>query len=167
MRYELHDLRSRLDDELNEEQFLHVPAYLLKYYSALDLFGLEIAEAFISLNEDLENAGKCLAVGQPTACIFHLMRAMEGAVQALCVKLSITNVEREWGKLLSDLHKAIEQMPKSPGRDEWSQVHANLYHVKQAWRNDTMHPKQTYTSEQAEEIFEAVRIFLRQLAGFV
>jgi hypothetical protein len=58
-------------------------------------------------------------------------------------------------------------MPKGPARDEWSACHVNLYQVKQAWRNSTMHPKETYTTEQAKEVTEAVHAFLRQLSTLV
>ncbi len=58
-------------------------------------------------------------------------------------------------------------MPRGEQRDEWSGRHVNLYHVKQAWRNSTMHPKETCTSEQAKEVFDAVRVFMRQLATLV
>jgi hypothetical protein len=131
------------------------------------LFGLVVADKFPALAEDIENAGMCLALGQPTASVFHLMRAMEGAVGALCGRCSIPNPDREWGKLLSDLHRAIEAMPKGKERNAWSAAHANLYHVKQAWRNDTMHPKQTYTPDQAEHVFRAMRTFMAHLADLV
>jgi hypothetical protein len=49
-------------------------------------------------------------------------------------------------------------------RDAWSESHSHLYHVKQAWRNGTMHPKKTYTQEEAEAVFAAVRVFMRHLA---
>ena len=92
------------------------------------------------------------------------MRAMEGAVQTLSSHLDIHNVNREWGKLLSDISRKIESMPKGENRNNWSQVHANLYHVKQAWRNETMHPKATYTEEESNEVFSAMKAFMRHLA---
>jgi hypothetical protein len=95
------------------------------------------------------------------------MRAMEAAVQRLSAELGIRNINREWGKLLSDIGGKIENMPKGEKRDDWSQVHANLYHVKQAWRNDTMHPKATYTEEEAREVFEAMKAFMRKLASLL
>ena len=75
--------------------------------------------------------------------------------------------DREWGKLLSDIDAKIEQMPKGDMRNAWSECHANLYHVKQAWRHGTMHPKETYTPDQAKEVFQAVRVFMIQLATLV
>jgi hypothetical protein len=56
--------------------------------------------------------------------------------------LGIPNPDREWGKLLSDIVKKIEAMPKGDDCNRWSESHTHLYHVRHAWRNDTMHPKQ-------------------------
>jgi hypothetical protein len=119
------------------------------------------------MEEDLDEACNCLALARATACVFHLMRAMEEAVKILGTKLGVTNVEKEWGKILSDIGAKIEAMPKGQSRDEWSACHVNLYHVKQAWRNSTMHPKETYTTEQAKEVLDAVFAFLKQLATLV
>ena len=54
-------------------------------------------------------------------------------------------------------------MPKGRNRDTWSNVHSHLYHVKQTWRNDTMHPKTTYTETEAAAVFDAVRSFMVEL----
>jgi HEPN domain-containing protein len=130
-------------------------------------FGRIVDDVFPTASEEIWEAANCLALSRPTACVFHLMRAMELAVQRLANRLDITKVEREWGKLLSDISKAIEPMPKGAARDEWSAAHSHLYHVKQAWRNDTMHPKKTYTDDQAEAVFEAVKSFMVHLSPLV
>ncbi|RZT95299.1 HEPN domain-containing protein [Rivibacter subsaxonicus] len=127
-------------------------------------FGPEVAASFPSAAEDIEEAGKCLALGRSTAAVFHLMRAMEIAVRAMATKLGIAKIDLPWGPLLSDINKEIEALPKGAARDQWSQSSTHLYHVKQAWRNEVMHPKATYTDEQATEVFAAVRSFMRHLA---
>ena len=127
-------------------------------------YGREVDDAFPKAASEISEAAKCLAFNRPTACVFHLMRAMELAVQKLAERLGKTNIEKEWGKLLSDIAKEIEAMPKGTGRDEWSTIHTHLYHVKQAWRNDTMHPKTTYTEAEAEGVFAAVKTFMIELA---
>lgn len=160
-------LRERIEDELNDCLMWFVDPALAPYEQAREMFGLEVAAKLPNSMEDIESAGTCLCLSQATACVFHLMRAMEGAVGALCTSLGIPNPDRVWGQLLSDLDAKIGQMPKGAARTEWSAVRANLYHVKEAWRNDTMHPKQTYTVEQAKEVFEATKVFMRQLAGLI
>lgn len=148
------------------------PAYIL-VNSKNDLFdvgdtpfGPDVDAAFNN-SEDLSEAANCLALGRYTACVFHLMRAMETSVAQLSLHLGVENVTREWGKLLSDIKPKIESMQKGELRDQWSESLTLLYHVKQAWRNSTMHPKQTYTEDEAQAIYNAVKAFLVDLAPLV
>ena len=133
------------------------------YKPAKPIFGEAVESAFPKAADDISEAGKCLAVEQSTAAVFHLMRAMEIAVQILSAKLEISNCDREWGKLLSDITQKVEALPRGDERDRWSEIRTYLYHVKQAWRNSTMHPKQTYTLEEASAIFTACRVFMIEL----
>jgi hypothetical protein len=126
--------------------------------------GRHVARAFPSIQEDLSEAAACRAFERPTACVFHLMRAMEAAVQVLAAHHGIEGTTREWGKLLSDMARAIEALPKGKVRDAWSENHSLLYHVKQAWRNDVMHPKRSYTPAEADRVHDAVASYLGQLA---
>jgi hypothetical protein len=71
--------------------------------------------------------------------------------------------------MLANMDGAIQKMTDKTAaqkrkKNRWSEARANLYHVKEAWRNESMHPKQTYTSEQAREVLEAVRVFMTALA---
>lgn len=160
------EVRSRLQDELGETRFYCLSASCAGYYSPEEpLFG-SIVEARLSrAADDISEAGKCFATGRYTASIFHIMRALEAALQEAGTLLGLRKVEIAWGPLLSAVHAKIEVMPKGQARDDWSEIQANLYHVKQAWRNDTMHPKATYTEEEAREVFDAMKAFMRQLAS--
>ncbi|WP_147276221.1 hypothetical protein [Sphingomonas aracearum] len=162
------DVRSRFQDEVVSINMYCLPKGLADYYSSSEpIFGIEVDDRIPASADDIGEAGKCLAVGRFTASVFHLMRALEVAVQHLSLTLGIDNVDKEWGKLLSEMHGKIEVMPKGAERDAWSESHANLYHVKQAWRNGTMHPKRTYTEEEAKEVLLATRTFMRSLARLI
>jgi HEPN domain-containing protein len=164
----LRELGNRLSDECSMSSFWHLTDTEASYIEPKEpLFGSHVDNHFPSLAEDIAEAGKCIALGRYTAAVFHLMRSMEGAVQVLSNHLSIPNPSREWGKLLSDIRPKIEAMEKGELRNAWSENFSLLYHVKQAWRNDTMHPKQTYTADQATELFGAVRSFMRDLCPLV
>lgn len=159
---------SAFHDELEGRLVVALTTKYADLFESTDpTFGDNVDAAFPLAAEDLNEAASCLALGRATACVFHLMRAMEYAVQRLSQCLGIENISREWGKLLSDIAKAIEAMPKGAGRDSWSESHILLYHVKQAWRNDVMHPKKTYTQAEAEKVFEAVRSYLVQLSCLI
>ena len=126
-------------------------------------FGRAVDDAFPKAAGEISEAALCLAFQRPTATVFHLMRAVELAVQRLADTLGVTKIEKEWGKLLADIGGAIEAMPKGKERNTWSSIHSHLYHVKQSWRNDTMHPKTTYTEAEAEAVFAAVKTFMVEL----
>ena len=126
-------------------------------------FGRAVDDAFPKAAGEISEAAICLAFQRPTATVFHLMRAMELAVQRLADTLGVTKIEKEWGKLLAEIGGTIEAMPKGKERDTWSSLHSHLYHVKQSWRNDTMHPKTTYTETEAEAVFAAVKTFMVEL----
>ena len=169
---DLKALKERFEDRIKTEWFFHLAPGDNQLYGDKELFGERVTKKFPKALGDIEAAGSCLALGQGTACVFHLMRAMEVVVQRLSGRLSIPYPDREWGKLLSDISKKIEAMPKVSAsekrkRNKWSEAHTHLYHLKQAWRNDTMHPKSTYTQEHARQVFNATRVFMNHLAGLV
>lgn len=98
-------------------------------------FGREVDDAFPKAAEELSEAAKCLAMQRNTACVFHLMRAMELAVARLSEAIKTgKSTDKQWGKILADLGQTIERMPKGAERNRWSESHTHLYHVKQAWR---------------------------------
>lgn len=165
-------LKDRFEDKLKTSWFLHVSSVDLPLYGKRDLFGEKVSKKFPKAIEDIEEAGSCLALGRATASVFHLMRAMEVVVQRLSKSLGIQNTNREWGKLLSDMGKAVEAMPRGSEaekrrRKRWSEAHTHLYHLKEAWRNDTMHPNKVYTQAQAMEVFNATRVFMSHLIGLL
>lgn len=167
------DLNLRVWDELRGRFFLTMPSGDVALYKQTEpLFGDVVAEKFPHASEDISEAGKSISLGRYTASVFHLMRAMEIAVKALGLKLAVTvvdkdNVDLEWGKIVANLRGPVDQMPKGGTKEKWSEAIVLLVHVKQAWRNPTMHPKQTYTEEEAKEIFSSARSFMRFLSSLV
>ena len=117
------------------------------------------------MSEDLSEAGKCLSLGRSTAAVFHLMRVMEIAVQlfgsAIGVQLAS---EKNWQNILDDINKKIKSLDqKQQKTKQYAEAASYLYNVKLAWRNEVMHPKQTYTHEEGKSIFAAVGMFLKDL----
>jgi hypothetical protein len=130
-------------------------------------WGEEIDSVFRSdnLSEDMREAGKCLALNRPTAAVFHLMRVMEAAVTKLAAHLGIESIAENWGVILSQIDGVTKTWPKRhPSKKPWEEGRNFLFHVKEAWRNETMHPKKTYTEEEAREVFDAVKTYMRCLA---
>ncbi len=142
------------------------------YHDHMPLFGYDVFKKFPDAERDISEAGKCLALDRTTATVFHLMRAMELALRALALKLeaTITKPSGEflpWLAIVGEVKKKIDAMPVGSAKDDWTEIHNLLWGVGKAWRNTTMHPAMTYTSEDAETIFDAVKGFMRHLAPLV
>jgi hypothetical protein len=137
------------------------------------LFGNEVFEAFSFAREDIEEAGKCLALERSTASVFHLMRALESGVQVIANKIGASILDAggkglPWGVIAENMKPKIDAMQKgSQAQIKWYRVQNNLVVVNRAWRVPTNHPKETYTLDQAVEVFDATKAFMKELAALV
>ncbi|HEV3081213.1 MAG TPA: hypothetical protein VGY66_15645 [Gemmataceae bacterium] len=169
----LADLLARIEDQFRSRLFMYIPRAKAAYWQEKALFGKEVEARFPRLSEDIEEAGKCFAAARYTASVFHLMRVMESAVKTIARKFKVTvNLRDTWGDILRNIHAPIQAMPQATAkqkskRDSWLSLEAHLYAVKEAWRNSTMHPKATYTEEEAKAIFGNVKTFMEQLIDYV
>jgi hypothetical protein len=135
-------------------------------------FGEAVYESFPDTASDVNEAAMCLGLLRGSAAVFHLMRALEGALVAAGAKLEATLINKNgeglpWGVVLSNLKGKIDAMPEGEEKDEWCQAHALLHSVNRAWRTKTMHPKETYTAEEADEAYNATKAFMKHLATLV
>lgn len=71
-----------------------------------------------------------------------------------------------WGRMIYNMEARLKTLKKSDRatHDHWQPVMGFLYHVKKAWRNDTMHPVAKYEDKEASKVFKAVKAFMRHLA---
>lgn len=162
------ELISRLEDQLSSQWFIHIPLNRLHYYQDSNLFGEEVTNNFPLSIDDIEESGKCLALGQGTACVMHLMRVMEVGIKYVASKLGLEYLP-SWESYLDHINKKIAEKRnlKTP---EWivlepiyKEIVGDLISVKNAWRNPTMHIGRKYSANEAEEIFKTVRTFMSRL----
>ena len=173
LRRDILSLRLRIQDDLKQEFFFHLSPADVPLYGAAQPFGELVARKFPKAIEDISEAAKCLALQRPTAAVFHLMRVMELALRALAVKLEVSGIDPDaenWNKITDHVNKAITALPGKSAADQkrkarFGAVCAHLNSVRIAWRNEVMHPKQSYTREEAHAIFAAVRAFMIDLAA--
>jgi hypothetical protein len=165
----LHILQSTLIWEMEDTKFFHMPSDRAQFYDCKEMFGAEVNSQFPEIQFDMIEAGNCYASGRGTACVFHLMRIMEVGVQRFGSKLNVTLVnEKNWQNILDEVNKAIKSLPpKDLATKAMSEASANLYAVKLAWRNEVMHPKDTYTLEESENLVRQVKLFMEQLASII
>ena len=155
--------------------FFRLPDDKVAFYSPqTPLFGKEVHEAFPSAVINVEEAGKCYAVGRYTACVFHLQGVMQSGLNALAETFGIKPSEnRTWDAVLKkidpELRKGFLERRDLFKTDEQfcAESAALLRAVKIAWRNPTMHVENIYDQEKALDVFNAVKGFMRHLARHI
>lgn len=172
---QLKELLERITDELEEGYFLHLNDNEAELYiSDNPLLGIEVQNKFPNMMYDIDESSKCAGLGRYTASVFHLMRVMEFGVQKFGEKLGVTLIDQAngkpklWQNILNESDKAIKALQQ---HDQLTKrlacISSNLYNVKLAWRNEVMHPKATYTEEEAKNIIFAVKAFMNELASVI
>lgn len=170
------ELLTRVMDDLESRVFLAVTPEAASFYQPKEaLFGKAVESQFPSVMFEIEEAGKCRAVGLYTACVFHLMRAFEVSIRAVARSLSIPDplkpADRNWGNLLKAVKAEIDRRwPASADRLHgdgriFESIYASLDAVKNPWRNSTMHVEGKYTEEEARHIWNATEGFMRALSA--
>lgn len=162
------ELRERIRDEMEDGYFLHLSnAEALLVEPKEPLLGKAVQDKLPALVEDVSEAGKCMGLGRYTASVFHLMRVMEHGVQSFGKLLGVhLAAELNWQNILDLANKAIKGLDqKDPKTKRYAEISSNLYNVKLAWRNEVMHPKATYTPDEAEAVLLATRNFMRELVS--
>jgi hypothetical protein len=163
----LGDITRRFTDELDSTLLFHITSDNQNFLEgARKEMGDDVVNRFPEILFDTEEAGKCLAMGRATACVFHLMRIMEAGLRAVAKALNIDVLaNRTWDAVLKKIKATNEQQHP---RDEWTNFYTEIvakgYAVKDAWRNPTMHIEEKYTTEEALDIFRAVRGFLKHIS---
>ncbi|HEX4106395.1 MAG TPA: hypothetical protein VHX92_09210 [Rhizomicrobium sp.] len=166
----MRDVDSRLRDELSLISLFLLDAEFAKYFGSLDpQWGEVVADRLPIAIPDIEDAGKCIALSQGTASVFHSMRVMEAALKGLATLLGIPYAP-SWESYIVQIEKCITEKHKRKTvkwkRDEpfYREILGNLQTIKIAWRNPTMHIVRRYSVEESEEIYIAVRGLIKRLA---
>jgi hypothetical protein len=154
--------------ELKGKQFYGPLSRYIRYYNNQQLFGAEVFKNFPSANDDICEAGMCLAFERATACVLHLMRVLEVGLTVLAKTVGVPK-QNDWGAYLREIGKGLDRLTKSSGArtsDEqfYAESAANFGRLRTAYRNPTMHPDKTYSQERAEEILMATKSFMSHLA---
>ncbi len=135
--------------------------------SADDLFGADVVDAFPEAEFDLGEAGKCRAFGLWTASVMHLMRALEVGLKALAAHVGVVH-EDNWNKTLNQIEARLREVRRKddgPDAEQWAaEIGTQLRFIKNAWRNQAMHPLATYDEARAVAIYDNARLLLTRLA---
>lgn len=162
-------LVSAFHDEMEARLLFVVEPGQAEYYSdEARLFGEAVEDSFPSASQEISDAGKCRALGRWTACVLHLMRALEPALNALAAHVDVAP-DQNWNNALNQIDaklKAITKATNGSADEQWaSEASAHFRVIKNAWRNHAAHGRARYDKEQAVAIYDNVRSLMRTLAG--
>jgi hypothetical protein len=174
----IREINGRIRDELEDLKFFSIEKEKNKYfYDMKKSFGEKIYRKFVRARFEIDEAGKCLALGRPTACVFHLMRTTEIAINATRLCLNIPDplkpAERNWGYILKKFDDEIKERDAGTSKswknkkdkELFREFHGSLDVVRNLWRNNTMHVEIKYTDDEAEHILYAVRALMTKIAS--
>jgi len=176
----LEDLTYNIQSELEEQLFFIVPVHRKQWFHEGDtaLFGDAVADIFPDSTPEIAEAGRCFALGRWTACVFHLMRALELALHKWATQLGVSKfsaIELEnWKNILDAAEKKtreLEQQSKSQSKDAdlkyYGETLGHFRSIKDAWRNHVAHARERYDEGRASSIMMHVREFMVLLASHV
>ena len=156
-----------------------IPPEMRPYYQGLQPFGPEVERVFPDAMQDTRAAGRCLALDEGTAAVFHLMGVLERALHRLASQIELLmtpTIELENWKTITDQIekkingqvKALEQQPKgiekSAKMQFYSEIAIDFNYFRLAWRNHVAHGRDRYEPREALEIWNHVRSFMQRLA---
>ena len=108
--------------------------------------------------EDIREAGKCLAFEIPTACAFHMWRAIETVMGLYYLKLTgktfqDNGINRNWDSYIKAL--------TGTGADK--KITQFLDHIRKEYRNPQTHPSDTVSIAEAYGLFGAAFSSINQM----
>lgn len=166
--------------DLTNHAFLRIPpSRKWLYLQKTPPFGEKVANKFPESARDIAAAARCLALDEWTACVFHLMRALEQPLHALAARVQVTfpkPIEFEnWKNIIDKIDseiaketKRLEGTSASHERNEllrmYGEASLQMRHFKNAWRNDAAHGREHYDEREGDRVYEAVKGFMQMMA---
>jgi hypothetical protein len=163
-------LHRSLTTELKSILLRVIPRERVTFWNDGWLVGAKLATSFPTSATELQRAARCYSVGEPTACVFHSMRALEPGLAALAKPFSVSSAHENWQNIISEIEAEIRKLgnlPKSVARIEdekfFGAAVSHLYFIKNAWRNHVAHTRDSYSDAEAVKVLERSRDFIESL----
>jgi hypothetical protein len=164
----------RLIDELNQCIVLLVRKEDAPLFVGdRDHFGAAVAARFPKATPDIAEAGRCLAASRWTACVVHLMRALEFVLKSIRANTKAKNAH-DWGGLIKGINMALASRAASAGPQASSAQRARARFYKEAIerfdrirdvrRNPASHAGKTFKEHEARAIYASTKDFMAYLA---
>jgi hypothetical protein len=170
MNHYVESVYATLQAELGSMLFKAIARERNSYVDGSWLHDSSIVAAFPTAAKELERAGICYALGQPTATVFHSMRALEPVLVALAAPFGISAKFENWQNIINDIEakvRALGQLPKSQQKvdDEkfFGEACSHLYFIKNAWRNHVAHARDSYSDDEGLKVLQHSKEFVESL----
>ncbi len=158
--------------ELLRHIYFRVPEEDKGYFDEIPM-SEKSAKAFPSAVRDIRAAGRCFALDEHTACVLHLMRALEHPLAAMAEELGVSITNPNWHTVLTDCEEKIallgnqgnQPLGWKEDKSFFSVAAANFRYFKDGWRNHVAHGRQTFGRPEAGEIFSHVSSFMDHLSN--
>ncbi len=183
VRRELRAFRKTIELELEKRHFAYVPQEYEKFFEKQALFGDGVLVKFHDAHQDVTDAGNCLAMCLPTACVFHLMRVAEHGLRYLSKKLRVRLTHSgkfcpitfaDWNTIIEACKNKIREahkLSKGPKRQAQLELYSDAadhcMFMKDIWRNNLAHTREPYKDAEAIAVLERVRDFMMFLEKHV
>jgi hypothetical protein len=172
----IYSVLSLIRKELEEKQFLYIPTELVAYYERDDLFGQLVSKKIPKAKENIREAGTCLALERPTACVAHLMHAVAAGMELVAKNLSVKYSQPieilDWQNIIQPIQAKIKEWqqkhPKSQRKydalEQYSKIATQFDYFKHAWRNKVSHVATLYDIHQAKSVMSRTETLLQEIA---
>jgi len=171
----LKEIQNDIVIDLTSPWFLMIPSEKRALYEQdTPVFGQQVADCFPCANYDIQAAGRCFALDEWTACVFHMMRVLEIGLRHLGTSVGLPEAAlafENWKVIIDQIEKRVKEFaeaPKSKTKSDklqfYSEAAASFRHFRDAWRNHVSHSRATYDEREASIIWDHVQTFMQVLA---
>ncbi|MFN2513243.1 MAG: hypothetical protein ABR568_17700 [Pyrinomonadaceae bacterium] len=169
---QLNAVRDTVYAEVRGHVFLRITKGDQQLYEQDDPFGEQVASNFSDAKYDIGEASKCLALNRGTACVTHLMRALELGLNSLANHFQVSFTHVNWNQVIEQIENKIKAIDKDPNkpttwkddRKFYSEAANQFRFFKDSWRNYSMHVHEKYTPEEALIVYTSVKVFMEQIS---
>ena len=162
----IEEIHQRVIDELSLKKLLVIDSLKEEYYNPKgSIFGQNVLNSFPSCEFNIVEAGNCFALSRYTACVFHLMRALETPIKAFAQKLDLDIDNRaNWSEILKKITKSIDRLDNKQIKEKYHSIVAYFPSIKTGWRNYTMHGNSKFTEEETKAMLEVCKVIMQELS---
>lgn len=173
-------LRESVRTDLNYRRFAFVPPDRAELLDHVGEHWKVVWDKLPDSITDTMDALECYALGKGTASVFHSMRIAEYCLRGLAKRLRVKLTHKgktqpiefaDWDKIITACNNTIAlSRSKSPGPQRqrlltfYSEAAQHCLFMKDIWRNNIAHTRQSYNDGEAKGVMDRVHDFAEFVA---